>query len=91
MEGRNYLGLTIYWKHSKEYVDILMPEYVKKVMDRLKHPKAKIPQYAPHLWTVPTYEKIPQASPDIDDRELIDNKSTKTIQSIVGAMIYCSP
>ena len=24
-EGRNYLGLTIYWNYIEEYVDILMP------------------------------------------------------------------
>ena len=34
-EGYNYLGLTIYWNHNKEYDDISMPEYVKKDQDRL--------------------------------------------------------
>ena len=47
-EGRNYLVLTIDWKYSKKYVDISMPDYVRKSLDRLQHHKQKRPQYAPH-------------------------------------------
>ena len=65
-----------------------MPEYVKKALDRLQHPKPKIPQYAPHLWTVPTYGKRLQMAPDPDDIEFIDKKATKRIQSIVETMLY---
>ena len=56
-EGRNYLGLTIYWNYSKEYVDTSMPEYVKKALDRHQHPRPKIPQSSPYFWTVPRYKK----------------------------------
>ena len=42
-EGCNYLGLTIDRNYSKEYVEISMPDYVKKSMDRLQHPKPKRP------------------------------------------------
>ena len=47
-EIHNYLEFTIDWNYSKEYVDTLMPEYVKKALDRLQYPNPKIPQYAPH-------------------------------------------
>ena len=56
-EGRNYLGLTIYWNHSKGYVDIFMPDYETKALDRIPHPNPKIPQYSPHFWTIPDYVK----------------------------------
>ena len=29
-EGSNYLGFTIYWNYSDEYVDISMLDYVRK-------------------------------------------------------------
>ena len=29
-EGRNYIGLKIYWNYNKGYVVIRMPDYVKK-------------------------------------------------------------
>ena len=80
--------MTIDSNYSEEYVDISMPEYVKKVLDRLKHPKPKRPQYAPHCWTVPAYGKRLQMAPDPDDSDLLDKKATKIIQYIVGTMLY---
>ena len=65
-----------------------MPEYVKKALDRLQHPKPKRPQYAPHFWTVPAYGKILQIVPDPDYSNLLDKKATNIIQSIVGTMLY---
>ena len=49
-EGHNYLILTIDWNYSEECTDISMPEYVRKFLDRIQHPKPKRPQYNPHQW-----------------------------------------
>ena len=68
-----------------------MTEYVKKALDRLQHHKSKRPKYAQNRWTFSTYGKILQMAPDTYDRELLDKKSTKIIQSIVGTMIYYAP
>ena len=57
-EGRHYCGLTIDWQYDDNYVDILMPGYVDKVLHKLQHKKPEKPQYAPHTWTAPVYEKI---------------------------------
>ena len=57
-------------------------------MDSLQHTKPKIPQHAPHRWSVPAYIKIIQMAPDPDESDLLDKNSTKIIQSIVGTMIY---
>ena len=65
-----------------------MQEYVNKALDKLQHPKPKIIQYAPHRWTVPTYGKRLQMAPYPDDKYLLENKSTKRIQYIVGTMLY---
>ena len=48
-----------------------MPESVKKVLDRLQHPKPKIPQYAPHFWIVPAYVKRLQMAPYPDDIDIL--------------------
>ena len=81
-------SITLDWNYSKEYVYISMPKYVTKALDRLQHPNPKILQYAPHLWTVPAYRKIFHMAPNPDNSNLLDKKSTKIIQSIVGTMIY---
>ena len=67
-KGRTYLGLKINWNYSNECVDVLMIEYVKKVIDRLHHPKSERPQYSPHSWTVPTYGKILQMAPNTNEK-----------------------
>ena len=67
-----------------------MPEYVKKALRRLQHPRPKIPQYARHFCTVPGYGKRLHMAQDPDDSKLLDKKSTKIIQSVVETMIYYS-
>ena len=53
-----------------------------------EHIKPKQPQYAPNLWTVPAYGKQLQMVPSTDEIELVDKKSTKQIQSIIGTFLY---
>ena len=63
-----------------------MPDYVSKVLDRLQYSKPKRPQYAPHRLSVPALKKT--MAPDSDGINLLDQKSTNKIQSIVGTNIY---
>ena len=65
-----------------------MPDYVRKALDRLQHPKPKTPQYAPHRWSVPAYGKRLQMAPYPDKSKLLYKNATKRIQSIVGTMLY---
>ena len=41
-----------------------MPDYVRKSLDKLQYLKPKRPQYTPHRWSVPNYEKSLQMAPD---------------------------
>ena len=65
-----------------------MPEYVKKALDRLQHPKPTRPQNFPYRWKVPEYGKRLHMAPYPYDSNILDNKPTKIIQTIVGTMIY---
>ena len=65
-----------------------MPDYVRKVLDRFRYVHTKIPQHAPHLWSVPAYGKRPQMAPDPEKRNILDKKDTKRVQSVVGNMLY---
>ena len=55
---------------------------MKKALYRIQNPKLKISQYAP------AYVKILHMAQDPDERNLLDNKITKRIQSILGTMLY---
>ena len=65
-----------------------MPEYVRKALDRLQHPKPQIPQYAPHRWSAPAYGKRLQMVPNTDERNILDKNATKIILLILGNMLY---
>ena len=65
-----------------------MPNYVRKELHSLQNPKPKIPQYAPHRWSVPAYGKRLQMTPYPDKSDLIDNKTTNRIHNNVGTMLY---
>ena len=65
-----------------------MPEYATKALESLQNPKPKRPLYAPHRWTVPSYGRQLQTIPAPDESELIDNKTAKKIQLIVGTLLY---
>ena len=51
-----------------------MPDYERKALDMLQHPKPKIPQYASHLWSVPAHGKRFQMAPDIDESDILGKK-----------------
>ena len=54
----NYFVLTIDWNYNKDYVYILIPEYVPKALEQLQRPNLKLPQYSPHFSTMHVYGKI---------------------------------
>ena len=87
MQGINYCGLTLEWNYEKKYVDISMPGYVQKNLERYQHPKPLKAQYAPHQWSLPSYGKTSQHV-NIDNSNVLDKKGTKQVQSISGAFLY---
>ena len=64
-----------------------MPDYARKVLDRLQHPNPKRPQYVPHCWSVPAYGKRLQMATDTDEVNFLNKKITKIIQYIVSTML----
>ena len=85
--GSHYCGLTMHWNYDDNYVDVSMPGYVRKQLDRYQHPKPSTAQYAPHCWSVPSYGKIPDKVV-IDKSTPLDKINTKLVQSISGAFLY---
>ena len=58
-------------------VDTSILDYVTKVLEWLQHPKKKLPQYAPHIWTVPAYDKQIQMATDPGESKMLDKKVTR--------------
>ena len=54
-KGTQYCGLALAWNYPEGYVDISMPGYVKKSLNKFNHKPPKRPEHAPHDWTAPIY------------------------------------
>ena len=62
--GTSYLGLSLTWQYTKRYVDVSMPGYCARVLERLQHKRSARPQYSPHEWAKPAYGAKVQLVPD---------------------------
>ena len=85
--GGNYLGLTLQWDYKNRTVDISMPGYIERALERFHHPHPTKPQHAPHSWQPPTYGSGPQLT-DIDESPPLQPHQIKRIQQIVGVLLY---
>ena len=71
-EVRNYPRLSLHWNHNEDYVDISIPDYVTKALDRLQHTKPKQPQHAPHLRKRTAHGKSIQMATYTNESDLLE-------------------
>lgn len=76
IEGKNYCGLNLTQNYQQGYVDIDMPQFVAKALNKFNHPTPFKPQHAPHKWTQPAYgQKIQYAhTPHYDKLDKLGNQ-----------------
>lgn len=87
-KGQDYCGLKIEWDYKNAHVDISMPTYTIKALQRLQHPFPKHPQHAPHKWILPNYNSRVQYAQDDDKSQKLDKKGIKQVQQIIGTFLY---
>ena len=70
--GTNFCGIKFDWHYDEQYVDVSMPGYVKKSLQRLQHTPIT-PQYSPHHYTSFHYgmEGVQQYTSAIDTSPLL--------------------
>ena len=88
--SHNYCGLTLKWDYKNQHVDVSIPNYIPKLLTKLKHPAPKHKQFSPHTWTTPTYGQKRQYAKIEKDSPYLDAKETKKIQQIAGSTLYYS-
>ena len=89
-EGTNFCGMTLKWDYDNGTVDISMPNYVEKVLQRFEHPKPTTPQHAPHAWTAPQCGAKTQLTAPPDKTAPLQKCDLKTIQEIMGCLLFCA-
>ena len=85
--GSSYLGLTLDWHYNAVYVDVSMPSYVSKALNKFQHPTPKLPQHDPHKWSTPVYGQHVQYATN-DASPPLDKPTTQRVQAITGTFLY---
>jgi hypothetical protein len=86
--GSLYLTMTIDWDYHNHTVDISMPGYFTKALDRFQHNACGRAPHYPHAWTKPQYGSHPQLTPTPDDTDLLPTSTLTRIQEIVGTLLF---
>ena len=84
--GSKYLGFTITFNHNDQYVDISMPGYIEKVLQRFA-PQQTTGAASPAIYTPPTYG-APDLRPATDDSPALSTSEKHTLQEIIGCLLY---
>ena len=88
--GRHFLGYQLTWDYARGHVDISIPDYIKKALDKLQHILQTYPQYSPHYcpkanWTQKGEQQYVMQE---DTSPLLSGENTKYIQQVVGTFLY---
>ena len=81
--GDLYCGIKLHWDYIVRTVDISMPGYIKKLLQKYKHKIPTKPQHCPYTPAPKQYGAEPQAPLPIDISPKLSNKEIKDIQRIV--------
>jgi hypothetical protein len=88
LSGSTYIGLNIDWDYENHTVDISMPGFIERALLRFKHDMPLRPQHSPHRSAIPVYGVQQQLTTAPDTTPLLNAADTKTIQEIIGTLLY---
>jgi hypothetical protein len=86
--GDLYCGIKLDWDWDARTLDILMPGYITKLLQKYKHCVPPKPQHCPYSPSPKQYGAKTQAPILIDISPKLSPKEIKEIQRIVGSILY---
>ena len=86
--GDKFLGLELAWDYTNGTVNISMPGYIEKSLQRFAHPTPTGAQHSPHPWQKPNYGSSKQLTPPIDTSAPLDSKGISRLQEAIGTILY---
>ena len=85
--GSLYCGITLKWDYDKGTVELSMPGYIQKALQRFQHPNPTKAEEAPHEWTKPNCGAKIQCTPDADTTPQLSKQGIKRIVEIRGTLL----
>jgi hypothetical protein len=86
--GSLYVGLTLHWNNKARTVDLSMPGYIAKALERFQHPTPRRPQHSPHDWIAPQYGAHTQLTEPEDTSPSLLPASIQFLQQVIGTLLY---
>ena len=87
--GTRYCGLTLDWDYVNRTLDVSMPGYVERALQRFAHTQdPSQPSNSPHQYQAPTFGQKIQFATSPDVSPTLDAKSKTRIQEIIGVFLY---
>ena len=83
----HYCGLTLNWNHLDQYADITITSYISNVLVRFQHKSSK-PTHTPYPITYSNSSVPYQNAVQKEISPQLNTKVTKTIQQIIGCLLY---
>ena len=88
LTGNSYLGVTINWNYAQGYVNISMPDYVRKALHEFQHPAPRQPTHLQSEWTAPAYGSRIQYAKPPDTSPPLEADGITHVQRVVGKLLY---
>ncbi|MBV5280410.1 MAG: hypothetical protein J0651_03970, partial [Actinobacteria bacterium] len=87
--GSRYCGLTLDWDYANRTLDVSMPGYVERALQRFAHTQdPSQPSNSPHKYQAPIFGQKIQYSTTTEDSPTLDAKSKTRIQEVIGVFLY---
>ena len=86
--GNLYCGITLDWDYERRTLDISMPGYIKKLLQKYKHAVSKHPQHCPFAPPPKQYGSAAQTTEPIDISDPLSAEQIKHLQGIIGSILY---
>jgi hypothetical protein len=80
--------MTLSWDYIRATIDISMPGYVTKALERFQHTPPHRHEHSLHAWTKPVYGTHPQLTTPVDDTALLPPAELTQIQEITGTLLF---
>lgn len=87
-EGKQFCGISLNWDYINRTVDLSMPGYIAKALQRFEHPLPSSPEDSPHDAAPIQYGAKQQLTADPDLSAPLDVQGIKTLQEIIGTLLY---
>eukprot|EP00804_Cyclotella_cryptica_P015897 CCRYP_006383-RA/>CCRYP_006383-RA protein AED:0.07 eAED:-0.04 QI:0/0/0/1/0/0/2/0/1375 len=87
-KGDLYCGITLDWDYDNRTLDISLPGYIDKVLQRFDHKTPTTPQHCPFTPNPRKYGKDAQEPLPPDTSNRLDLSGTRRVQQVVGALLF---